>query len=256
MYIQATGAPVMMDFGNMFEPKASAAPALASEWHNSSKNSASINGRGNMNPGISSSRPQTPVNYDDAQKPLQYPQNANAANHLNVLHRPQDPSSYLGEYSPERGLINTTNGIMGEQYYQPVSQVHMTSGSGDNYAINGNHVNNFPVINNYDSSNRELGPPKQGRRCRSPKEAFERGQYWKGQARPGSACLDKWKSHLLRDDDPNRIHPQQYASNAMKVMAGGGEYSNLSPKAKAIKNKEVSKGLRENIIPLPDPYWG
>ncbi len=284
--VEANGAPVMMDFGNMFDHKHSTASPTASRQYNSHRNSTTgFNDGGTMNLGISSSRPQLSDNFDVAP---QQSQSANAANYFNNLSRQHDPSSYLGESNPARGLINTNNGMMGEQYYQPVSTVHVSSTNNkssrnnlnynnnhntnshsnnydnnydnnhDNYydnGVDGNHVN-FPAVNNYDTYNRELGPAKQGRRCRSPKEAFERGQYWKGQARPGSACLGKWKSHLLRDDDPNRIHPQQFASNAMKVMAGGGEHSNLSPREKARKNKDTSKGLRENIIPLPDPYWG
>ena len=256
---------VVMDFGNMFETRP-VTPVVDSTRPNSLTNPAALGDGG-------SSRLQASFNYqnhnhnhnrdnDALSQQQQYvamrdkpQQNTTASNYFDNLSRQQDPSMYLGDTSAERGLINAHNGLMGEQYYQPVSAVNVTSRDNSDIYTEGVDSNriNFPSVNNY---GRNSGPQKQERRCRSPKEAFERGQYWKGQARPGSACVGKWKSHFLRDDDPNRIDPQQNAANAMKVMAGGGQHSTLQPKDKAVKNKEISKGLRENIIPLPDPYWG
>lgn len=67
--------------------------------------------------------------------------------------------------------------------------------------------------------------------------------------------MKKWKSHVLRDDDPNHMDPMLNAINAMPVAAGGGRGMNLCPKDAARVNRNYSAGLKSNVVPVPSDNW-
>lgn len=90
-------------------------------------------------------------------------------------------------------------------------------------------------------------------RSRSPKEAFENGEYWRGQARPGSAIAKQWQSHKTQLNDPNRMNPAMYLQTVVNTAAGGGRGSTMSPRDAAKVNKSFSAGTQSNII--QSDYW-
>ena len=146
--------------------------------------------------------------------------------------------------------VGYTNNLHNNDTNNPRSYSEMSSYQNYNDEIFLNEK--FPSIVNHKSTISPYeNPPRP--RSRSPKEAFENGEYWKGQARPGSAIAKKWQSHKLQIEDPNRMHPLKYAHNVMHTAAGGGMGSQLSPREAANLNKSFSSGSKANVV--QSDYW-